>query len=202
MFSTIYNKQPLVASCKREYSSFFHHMKKSRVTIGHVFKTIVWPRRKIVLVGLVLIVISRLSGLVLPGATKYLMDDVIPKGDLELLKLLLIAVVGSITIQAITSFLLTKLLSVEAQHLISVLRAQVQKQILRLPIRFFDNSKSGELVSRIMTDVEGVRNLVGTGLVQLVGGLLSSVICLVLLIMISPMMTLYVLVPVMIFGLI
>ncbi len=177
-------------------------MKKSRVTIGHVFKTIVWPRRKIVLVGLVLIVISRLSGLVLPGATKYLMDDVIPKADLELLKLLLIAVVGSITIQAITSFLLTKLLSVEAQHLISVLRAQVQKQILRLPIRFFDNSKSGELVSRIMTDVEGVRNLVGTGLVQLVGGLLSSVICLVLLIKISPMMTLYVLVPVMIFGLI
>jgi ABC-type multidrug transport system fused ATPase/permease subunit len=177
-------------------------MKKSRVTIGHVFKTIVWPRRKIIAVGLVLIVISRLSGLVLPGATKYLMDDVIPKGDLELLKLLLVAVVGSITIQAITSFLLTKLLSVEAQHLISVLRAQVQKQILRLPIRFFDNSKSGELVSRIMTDVEGVRNLVGTGLVQLVGGLLSAVICLVLLIKISPMMTLYVLVPVLIFGLI
>jgi subfamily B ATP-binding cassette protein MsbA len=177
-------------------------MKKSRVTIGHVFKTIVWPRRKIILVGLVLIVISRLSGLVLPGATKYLMDDVIPKGDLELLKLLLVAVVGSITIQAVTSFLLTKLLSVEAQHLISVLRAQVQKQILRLPIRFFDNSKSGELVSRIMTDVEGVRNLVGTGLVQLVGGLLSAVICLVLLIKISPMMTLYVLVPVLIFGLI
>jgi ABC-type multidrug transport system fused ATPase/permease subunit len=177
-------------------------MKKSRVTIGHVFKTIVWPRRKIILVGLVLIVISRLSGLVLPGATKYLMDDVIPKGDLELLKLLLVAVVASITIQAVTSFLLTKLLSVEAQHLISVLRAQVQKQILRLPIRFFDNSKSGELVSRIMTDVEGVRNLVGTGLVQLVGGLLSAVICLVLLIKISPMMTLYVLVPVLIFGLI
>jgi ABC-type multidrug transport system fused ATPase/permease subunit len=177
-------------------------MKKSRVTIGHVFKTIVWPRRKIIAVGLVLIVISRLSGLVLPGATKYLMDDVIPKGDIELLKLLLIAVVGSITVQAITSFLLTKLLSVEAQHLISVLRAQVQKQILRLPIRFFDNSKSGELVSRIMTDVEGVRNLVGTGLVQLVGGLLSAVICLVLLIKISPMMTLYLLVPVLIFGLI
>jgi subfamily B ATP-binding cassette protein MsbA len=177
-------------------------MKKSRVTIGHVFKTIVWPRRNIILVGLVLIVISRLSGLVLPGATKFLMDDVIPNRNLELLKLLIIAVIGSITVQAITSFLLTKLLSVEAQHLISVLRAQVQKQILRLPIRFFDNSKSGELVSRIMTDVEGVRNLVGTGLVQLVGGLLSAVICLVLLIKISPMMTLYVLVPVLIFGLI
>ncbi|HEY0770350.1 MAG TPA: ABC transporter ATP-binding protein, partial [Sphingobacteriaceae bacterium] len=90
----------------------------------------------------------------------------------------------------------------EAQHLISVLRAQVQKQILRLPIKFFDNTKSGALVSRIMTDVEGVRNLVGTGLVQLVGGLLTSVICLAVLINISPMMTLYVLVPIIIFGLI
>lgn len=176
--------------------------KKSKVTIGHVFKTIIWPRRNIVFVGLILIVISRLAGLVLPGATKYLMDDVIAKHDLEMLKYLLIAVVASIIIQAITSFLLTKILSVEAQHLISVLRASVQKKILRLPIRFFDNSKSGALVSRIMTDVEGVRNLVGTGLVQLVGGLLSSVICLFLLIRISPMMTLYVLVPVAIFGLI
>jgi ABC-type bacteriocin/lantibiotic exporter with double-glycine peptidase domain len=118
-------------------------MKKSRVTIGHVFKTIVWPRRKIIIVGLILIIISRLAGLVLPGATKYLMDDVVVKHDLDMLKLILIAVVGSIIIQAVTSFLLTKLLSVEAQHLISVLRAQVQKQILRLPIRFFDNTKSG-----------------------------------------------------------
>lgn len=177
-------------------------MKKSRVTIGHVFRTIVWPRRNIVFVGLILIVISRLAGLVLPGATKYLMDDVIAKGDLEMLKLLLLAVIGSIIVQAVTSFLLTRILSVEAQHLISVLRAQVQKQLLRLPIRFFDNTKSGALVSRVMTDVEGVRNLVGTGLVQLVGGLLSAVICLVLLIRISPMMTLYVLVPVLIFGLI
>jgi ABC-type multidrug transport system fused ATPase/permease subunit len=176
--------------------------KKPHVTIGHVFKTIIWPRKNIIFVGLILIVISRLAGLVLPGATKYLMDDVIAKSDLEMLKIILIAVVGSIVIQAITSYLLTKILSVEAQHLISVLRARVQKQILRLPVRFFDNSKSGALVSRIMNDVEGVRNLVGTGLVQLVGGLLSSVICLVLLIRISPMMTLYVLVPVLIFGLI
>jgi subfamily B ATP-binding cassette protein MsbA len=177
-------------------------MSKSRVTIGHVFKTIVWPRRNIVSVGLLLIVISRLASLVLPWSSKYLVDDVLTKRDTEMLKYLLAGVIASIVVQAITSFLLTKILSVEAQHLISVLRSQVQKQILKLPIRFFDNSKSGELVSRIMTDVEGVRNLVGTGLVQLVGGLLSSVICLVLLIRISPMMTLYVLVPVLIFGLI
>ncbi|HET9487509.1 MAG TPA: ABC transporter ATP-binding protein [Chryseosolibacter sp.] len=175
---------------------------KNRITIGHVFKTIIWPRRKIVFIGLVLIVISRLAGLVLPGATKYLMDDVIVHKDLQMLKYLLIAVVGAIIIQAVTSFLLTKILSVEAQRLISILRAQVQKKILRLPVRFFDNSKSGALVSRIMNDVEGVRNLVGTGLVQLVGGLLTSVISLILLIRISPLMTLYVLVPVAVFGLI
>ena len=174
--------------------------KKSKITIGHVFKTIIWPRRKVVLVGLVLIVISRLAGLVLPGATKYLMDDVIAKQDMQMLRYLLIAVVAAIVVQAITSFLLTRILSVEAQRLISILRAQVQKKILRLPVRFFDNSKSGALVSRIMTDVEGVRNLVGTGLVQLVGGLLTAVISLVLLIRISPMMTVYVLVPVAIFG--
>lgn len=175
-------------------------MSKSKVTIGHVFKTIVWPRRNLLFVGLILIVISRVSGLVLPWASKYLVDEVIANKNITLLYYLLGGVVGAIIIQAVTSFLLTKLLSVEAQHLISVLRVKVQKQILRLPVRFFDNSKSGALVSRIMTDVEGVRNLVGTGLVQLVGGLLSAVICLVLLINISPMMTLYVLLPVAIFG--
>src|SRR5687768_830414 len=175
---------------------------KSRITMRQVFKTIIWPRRKIVFVGLILIVISRLAGLVLPGATKYLVDDVIAKHDLQMLKYLLIAVVAAIIIQAITSFLLTKILSVEAQRLISILRGQVQKKILRLPVRFFDNSKSGALVSRIMSDVEGVRNLVGTGLVQLVGGLLTSVISLMLLIRISPLMTLYVLVPIAIFSLI
>lgn len=177
-------------------------MKKNKVTIAHVFRTIVWPRRNIVLVGLLLIMVSTLASLVLPWSSKLLIDEVIVKKDVNMLKVLLGAVMGAITIQATTSFLLTRILSVEAQHLISVLRSQVQQKILRLPVRFFDNTKSGALVSRIMSDVEGVRNLVGTGLVQLVGGLLSSVICLVLLIRISPMMTLYVLVPVAIFGLI
>jgi len=177
-------------------------MPKSKVTIAHVFKTIIWPRKNLLFVGLILIVISRLASLVLPGASKYLFDEVIANSNLEMLKTLLIIVVAAIAVQAVTSYLLTNILSVEAQHLISVLRSKVQRQLLRLPIRFFDNNKSGALVSRIMTDVEGVRNLVGTGLVQLVGGLLSSVICLVLLIRISPMMTLYVLVPVLVFGII
>lgn len=175
---------------------------RKKVTLGYVIKTIVWPRRKLLFIGLLLIVISRLASLVLPASSKYLMDEVIANHNMSMLKLLLIAVVGSIIIQAITSFLLTKLLSVEAQHLISVLRAKVQRHLLRLPIGFFDNHKAGALVSRIMTDVEGVRNLVGTGLVQLIGGLLSAVISLVIMIRISPMMTLYVLVPVVVFGLV
>ncbi|MDH4059003.1 MAG: ABC transporter ATP-binding protein/permease, partial [Cyclobacteriaceae bacterium] len=177
-------------------------MSKPKVTLKQVFKTIIWPRKKTIGIGLILIVISRLAGLVLPGATKYLIDDVIAKGDLYMLKMVLIAVVAAISIQAITSYLLTKILSVEAQHLISVLRARVQQHLLKLPIRFFDNQKSGALVSRVMTDVEGVRNLVGTGLVQLVGGFLSAAISLVLMIRISPMLTIYVLVPVAIFGII
>ena len=180
----------------------FPMAKKSTVSIGHVFKTIIWPRRKIVLFGLLLIIISRLASLVLPGASKYLMDDVIVNGDMAKLKGLLLVVAGAITVQAITSFLLTRILSVEAQHLIAQLRVKVQRQVIFLPVRFFDNTKSGELVSRIMSDVEGVRNLVGTGLVQLVGGLITAVISLFLLINISPMMTLYVLVPVIIFGII
>ena len=175
---------------------------KRRITIAHVFKTIVWPRKKMLLVGLVLIIISKVAGLVLPASGKYLMDDVIAKGDLHYLKNLLIAVTASIAIQAVTSFALTQLLSIEAQRLISVLRSNVQKHILRLPVNFFDNQKSGALVSRIMNDVEGVRNLVGTGLVQLVGGVLSSVLCLILLIQISPTMTAVVLVPVAFFGVI
>ncbi len=175
-------------------------MSKSKVTIGSVFKTIIWPRKNLLFLGLLLIIISRLASLVLPGASKYLMDDVIVNNDYDKLQLIIIAVASAIVVQAITSFLLTRLLSVEAQHLIAELRVQVQKKVIGLPVNFFDNAKSGELVSRIMTDVEGVRNLVGTGLVQLVGGTITAVISLFLLIKISPMMTALVLIPVAIFG--
>jgi subfamily B ATP-binding cassette protein MsbA len=171
-----------------------------RASIKKVFRTIIWPRRKLLFLGLILIIINRLSGLVLPGASKYLIDEVIAKGDYEFMKILLLGVSGAIVIQATTSFFLTKLLSVEAQHLISKLRSEVQQHIIYLPIRFFDNTKSGELVSRIMTDVEGVRNLVGTGLVQLFGGVLTSIVALVLLINISPLLTVYVVIPLVIFG--
>src|SRR5258706_5700063 len=177
-------------------------MSKTKVTIGHVFKTIIWPRKNLLFVGLLLIIISRGAGLVAPWATKPFMDDILVKHDMDKLPMLLTAVIAAISIQAVTSFLLTKLLSVEAQHLISELRSKVQKHLLRLPIRFFDNQKSGALVSRVMNDVEGVRNLVGTGLVQLIGGTLTAFVSIGFLIHISPLMTFFVLLPMTIFGVI
>ncbi|MFT4523592.1 MAG: ABC-type multidrug transport system fused ATPase/permease subunit [Bacteroidia bacterium] len=175
---------------------------KSKVSFSWAFKEYIWPRKKIVLIGLVLIILKSLAGLVLPYASKNLIDDVIPSADQSALYTLLGFVGLAILIQAVTSFALTRLLSVEAQHLISVLRAQVQRKLLTLPISFFDNTKSGALVSRVMTDVEGVRNLVGTGLVQLIGGSFTAVISLVILIKINATMTFFVLVPVAIFAIV
>ena len=157
-------------------------MKKNNVSFWWAAKEFIWPRRKLVLIGILLIIIKSLSGLVLPYASKSLIDDVIPSKSVNDLWFLLLFVCGSILLQAVTSFMLTKLLSVEAQHLISVLRAKVQRKLLTLPISYFDNNKSGALVSRVMTDVEGVRNIVGTGLVQLIGGSLTSIISLVILV--------------------
>jgi ABC-type multidrug transport system fused ATPase/permease subunit len=175
-------------------------MADKKVSILKAFKTIIWPRRNLVFIGLVLIVISKAASFVTPIATKHVIDNAFANKDVELLKTLVGAIMIAITIQAATSFLLTYILSVQAQFLISELRAQVQKQVLSLPIRFFDNTKSGALVSRIMSDVEGVRNLIGTGLVQLVGGTVTAIVALVLLLRISVSMTLFTLLPLAIFG--
>ena len=177
-------------------------MDKNKVSISWALKEYAWPRKNIIFLGLLLIVVKSLSGLVMPFITKQLVDDVFPEKNLDKLYTLLIYLFSAITIQAITSFTLTRILSVEAQKLISELRAKVQRKLLKLPISFFDNNKSGALVSRVMTDVEGVRNLVGTGLVQLIGGSLTSILALVLLIKLNAMMTLVVLVPVAIFAIV
>ncbi len=175
-------------------------MNKNKVSFRWAFKEFIWPRRKIVFFGLFLIIIRSLSGLVLPYSSKTLIDEVIPSKDTNSLTILLIIVCSALVFQSISAFSLTRLLSVEAQHLISLLRAKVQQKLLTLPISFFDNNKSGALVSRIMTDVEGVRNLVGTGLVQLIGGSLTAVISLIVLIKINALMTLFVLIPIIIFA--
>ena len=175
---------------------------KPKVSMASAFKTIIWPRRKLVFIGLVLIVIRSLSGLILPWQSKVLLDDVVPSKNFDGLYTLIGIVLVAILVQAVTSFLLTRILSVQAQYLISELRAQVQKKVLSLPISFFDNTKSGALVSRIMSDVEGVRNLIGTGLVQLVGGSFTAIVSLVILIKLNAWMTLFVFVPISIFGLV
>ena len=147
------------------------------------------PRRGLLAVGLVLMAINRSSSLVLPASTKFLIDDVIGKKHTDLLLPLLGAVVLATIIQGVTSFTLTQLLSKAAQRLISELRQKLQAHIGRLPVTYYDANKTGTLVSRIMSDVEGIRNLVGTGLVEFVGGLMTALIALVVLVRISPLMT-------------
>lgn len=170
--------------------------------LRYAVREIIWPRRKLLALGLVLIIIDRAAGLVLPGSSKFVIDLAINQGDYQMLHWLLALIAGAILVQSVTSFFLTRLLSVEAQRLISELRARVQQHILYLPTRYFENVKTGELISRIMTDVEGVRNLVGTGLVQLFGGVLSASVALVLLFLISARLTVVVLIPLVCFGLI
>ena len=147
------------------------------------------PRRGVLLLGVLVMIINRVSGLVLPYSTKYLIDVVIVKKHFGLLKPLVLLVLAATAIQGVTSFALTQLLSKAAQRLIADLRRKVQAHVGRLSVTFHDSTKSGVLVSRIMSDVEGVRNLIGTGLVDLVGGLLTAVIALVVLFHISARMT-------------
>src|SRR3974377_1976594 len=150
---------------------------------------LIHPRRGLLLLGFVLMAINRVAGLVLPGSTKYLVDDVIGKRHVQLLVPIVLAVIAATIVQGLTSFTLTQLLSKSAQRMISDLRKQVQAHIGRLPVSFYDANKTGVLVSRIMSDVEGVRNLIGTGLVEFVGGVLTAVVALIILLRISAFMT-------------
>jgi subfamily B ATP-binding cassette protein MsbA len=150
---------------------------------------LIHPRRRLLALGFVLMVINRISSLVLPASTKFLVDDVIGKKHANLLLPLVGAVLLSTLIQGATSFALTQTLSKAAQRLIAELRSRVQEHVGRLPLQYFDSTKVGALVSRIMTDVEGVRNLIGTGLIDFVGGLMTAGIAFVVLVRISPVMT-------------
>jgi subfamily B ATP-binding cassette protein MsbA len=178
---------------------------KTKLRASHIYRDLrdlVWPRRYLLIAGLALVFVNRAASLVLPGSTKYLLDDVVQPRRQDLL-VPLVAVVGTaIVIQAITSFALTQLLSASAQRLIADMRVRVQSHIGRLPIRYYDANKTGALVSRIMSDVEGVRNLVGTGLVELIGGLFTAVIAFVLLIRINATLTSIAIGFLLVFGLI
>jgi ABC-type multidrug transport system fused ATPase/permease subunit len=141
-------------------------------------RTLIWQHRRRLGLGLVLMLISRFAGLVLPWSSKYLIDGVIGQRRLELLGVIAAAVGAATVVQSITSFGLSQILGVAAQRAITEMRKSVQAFVLRLPISYFDSTKTGILISRIMTDAEGIRNLVGTGLVQLLGGLVTAVIAL------------------------
>jgi ABC-type multidrug transport system fused ATPase/permease subunit len=147
------------------------------------------PRRGLLAFGLLLMAINRVSGLVLPASTKYFVDNVISKRQVQMLTPIVLCILAATIVQGLTSFTLTQLLSKSAQKMITDLRRQVQAHIGRLPISFYDANKTGVLVSRIMSDVEGVRNLIGTGLVEFVGGLMTAVFALVYLLRTSVAMT-------------
>jgi len=166
---------------------------KEKVTQAWKLSPLVWalvkPRRSLLALGFVLMAINRSAGLVLPASTKYLIDDVIGKKEIGLLLPLVLIVLAATVVQGLTSFALTQSLSKSAQRMIATMRRDVQAHIGRLPVAFYDANKTGALVSRIMSDVEGIRNLIGTGLVEFVGSIMTAILAFVVLLKISALMT-------------
>jgi subfamily B ATP-binding cassette protein MsbA len=152
---------------------------KKRVSLSAAWRearSLIWAHRRRLMLGLGLMLVSRLAGLVLPASSKYLIDDVVNGGRSELLMPIALAAGAATLVQAVTSFALGQILGVAAQRAITDMRKRVQARVMHLPVRYFDSTQTGVLVSRIMSDAEGVRNLVGTGLVQLAGGLVTAVL--------------------------
>ncbi|MBT8401595.1 MAG: ABC transporter ATP-binding protein/permease [Rhodothermia bacterium] len=163
-------------------------------------RELIWAQRWRLSFGLVLMIVNRVAGLVLPASSKYLIDDVVGKGNSELLIPLAIAVGLATVVQAGTTFSLSQIISVAAQRVIMNMRIRVQDQITRLPVRYFDDTKTGELISRIMTDPDGIRNLVGTGIIQLVGGVFTAAIALAVLFYLNWRLTSVTLIVLGVFG--
>ena len=158
------------------------------------------PRKGVLLLGLGLMAINRVSGFVLPASTIFLVDNVIGKRQTQFLLWIILGVVGATILQGLTSFTLTQLLSKSAQRMITEMRKRIQAHVGRLPVTYYDAHKTGELVSRIMSDVEGIRNLIGTGLVEFLGGLMTAVLALVILLRISALMTVIAFCILLVFG--
>src|SRR5678815_196137 len=144
-------------------------------------RELIWAHRRRLILGAGLMIINQAMGLVLPASTKYLIDVVIGQGRTDLLWKIALGAGGAAIIQALTSFSLSQVLGVAAQRAITEMRKNVQEQISRLPINYFDSTQTGKLISRIMNDAEGIRNLVGTGLVQLVGSIITAAVALAIL---------------------
>ena len=176
---------------------------KKKVTASDAWREareLVWLHRKRLSIGLVLMLIGRLAGLVLPATSKYLIDEVVGKSRTDLLFPLAMAAGAATLVQAVTSFSLSQLLGVAAQRAIGDMRKRVQARILRLPVSYFDSTQTGVLVSRVMTDAEGIRNLVGTGLVDLVGGFVSAILGLGILFWLNWRLTVITIIVLAVFG--
>jgi subfamily B ATP-binding cassette protein MsbA len=163
-------------------------------------RALMWTHRRQLALGLALMLVSRVSGLVLPYTPKFLIDDVIGKHQTSLLLPLALAVAGATLVQGLTSFALSQVVGITAQRAITDMRKRVYEKVTRLPVRYFDQTQTGILISRIMSDAEGIRNLVGTGLVQLTGGVVTSAIVLVVLLRLNWKLTLITLVILALFG--
>src|SRR6266542_3045107 len=163
-------------------------------------KALVWARRGRLALGLALMLVNRIAGLVLPATSKWLIDDVIGKHRAELLIPLAAAAGAATLVQAVTSFALSQVLGVAAQRAITDMRRRVEAHVARLPINYFDSTQSGVLISRIMTDAEGIRNLVGTGLVQLTGSVVTAVFALAYLFYLNWLLTCITIVALASFG--
>ena len=163
-------------------------------------RELVWAHRRRLLLGAVLMIVNQAMGLVLPASTKYLIDEVIVKGRTDLLWKIALAAGGATLIQAITSFSLSQVLGVAAQRAITEMRKKVQARIARLPVSYFDSTQTGQLISRIMNDAEGIRNLVGTGLVQLAGSFITAVVAICVLFWLNWRLTSITLLVLAVFG--
>ena len=174
--------------------------KLDAATVWREARELVWARRGRIGLGLVLMLINRTAGLVLPATSKYLIDDVAGKGRADLLTPLALVAGAATLVQAATSFALSQVLGVAAQRAITDMRRRVEEHVVRLPVRYFDSTQTGQLIARIMSDAEGVRNLVGTGLVQLTGSIVTALAALAYLFYLNWQLTLATLVALGAFG--
>ena len=175
-------------------------IKLKRANVWREAREIIWRYRRRVAFGLVVMTIGRVAGMAIPASSKFLIDDVLGQGRADLLLPLAIGVAVAALLQGGTSFALSQILGVTAQRAITEMRKTVQAHVARLPVSYFDSTKSGVLISRIMTDAEGIRNLVGTGLVQLTGGIMTSVFSLGLLLYVNWSLTIYTIGVLLLFG--
>ncbi len=177
--------------------------KKKRLNRSAVWqeaRDLMWAHRVQLALGLALMLVNRLTGMVLPASSKFLIDNVVGEGQTDLLLPLAGAVLAATVVQAVTSFSLARVMSVAAQRAITTMRKRVQEHVMRLPVSYFDSTKTGVLIARIMSDAEGIRNLVGTGVVHLTGGLVTASLALVVLLYLNWQLTLGILVLMLAFA--